>query len=380
MKKTPLETTCYTLKSLLKKGVENGVYSGAAVGLYFYEKGHGEKRIVTCGTTAYKKFSSQIGEKTFFDLASLTKPLCTALAILYLVNEHKISLDTEITTLWRSPKACFLKNIKIRHLLSHSSGLPSYVPLYEEFDPIQNETNKEILLKKIFQQELLYPPGSQCLYSDLGFMLLGEIIEKLSATSLDRFFAAEISGALGLEKEIFFRPKARIMSVGKSQFAATQHCPWRQRLLQGEVDDEHCWLMNGVAGHAGLFGTIKGVLDLTGIILDQWQGRGEYMPVSKSLLRKALHRQYPDQTWCLGFDTPSDSGSSAGRYMAKESVGHLGFTGTSFWIDPVNDLVIVLLTNRVHPDRQNNQIKDFRPVMHDAVMQTLQSGLNKKSP
>ena len=143
-------------------------------------------------------------------------------------------------------------------------------------------------------------------------------------------------------------------------------------MLQGEVDDEHCWLMNGVAGHAGLFGTIQGVLEMSAHILNQWQGREEHPAYSNTLLQIALTKQYSDQTWCKGFDTPSQPGSSAGEYISGKSVGHLGFTGTSFWIDPEKDMVIVLLTNRIHPTRDNEKIKKFRPLLYDAVYQAMQ--------
>ena len=169
-----------------------------------------------------------------------------------------------------------------------------------------------------------------------------------------------------------FRPVDKYETREKKEILATQYCPWRQRLLQGEVDDEHCWLMNGVAGHAGLFGSIQGVLDMSAHILNQWQGRGEHPSYSSTLLQTALVRQHSDQTWCLGFDTPSQPGSSGGKYIFEKSVGHLGFTGTSFWLDPVKDMAVVLLTNRVHPKRDNEKIKQFRPLLYDTVYQTMQ--------
>jgi CubicO group peptidase (beta-lactamase class C family) len=129
--------------------------------------------------------------------------------------------------------------------------------------------------------------------------------------------------------------------------------------------------MNGVSGHAGLFGTVQGVLEMVVHILNRWRGREEHPLYSNTLLQKALTRQYNDQTWCLGFDTPSPTESSGGSYLSKESVGHLGFTGTSFWIDPEKDMVIVLLTNRVYPSRDNEKIKQFRPLLHDTVFRAM---------
>ena len=133
--------------------------------------------------------------------------------------------------------------------------------------------------------------------------------------------------------------------------------------------------MNGVAGHAGLFGKIDGVLTLCARILNMWKGRGVHPAFSQNMLKKALSRQFSDQPWCLGFDTPSIP-SSGGRYISPHSVGHLGFTGTSFWIDPEKEVVVVLLTNRVHPDRQNEKIKKFRPLFHDTVFAHLNTQEN----
>ncbi len=160
--------------------------------------------------------------------------------------------------------------------------------------------------------------------------------------------------------------------IEKHNIAATERCLWRDRIIQGEVHDEHCFLMGGVAGHAGLFGTLDGVLSLCTHIQKTWKGKKTGLPVDKRILDIALQRKYPDRTWCLGFDTPSTTGyTSAGKYLSKKSVGHLGYTGTSFWIDPEKYTILVLLTNRVHPSRENKKIKEFRPWFHDQVMNFL---------
>ena len=142
--------------------------------------------------------------------------------------------------------------------------------------------------------------------------------------------------------------------------------------MQGEAHDEHCWLMGGVAGHAGLFGTLRGVMGLCAMILDVWNNRGKAsFPCGQELLREALTTRHKNGSWCLGFDTPTPGHSSSGQYFSPQSVGHLGFTGTSFWIDPLHDIAIVLLTNRVHPSRINEKIRIFRPYFHDYIMERL---------
>jgi CubicO group peptidase (beta-lactamase class C family) len=360
------------LKPLLKKGVDQGVFSGVAVGLYKSSKEGDEKLIICHGKTKNDSRAIPVKDTTLFDLASLTKPLCTVLAILHLIETNKIKWNTPVGAVIGTKTPFFLKNVQITNLLSHSSGLKAYKPFYKDFQPEQAKENKKRLLDSLFNEQPVYTVGEKCVYSDLGYILLGEIIERVSCEKLNVFFASKVVGPLGLEKQVMFRPVDTYATRDPTEIAATQNCPWRQRLLQGEVDDEHCWLMNGVAGHAGLFGTVHGVLDLTAHILNQWQGREEHPSYSNTLLQRALTRQHNDQVWCLGFDTPSPTGSSGGNYISKESVGHLGFTGTSFWIDREKDMVIVLLTNRVHPARDNEKIKQFRPLLHDTVFQAMQ--------
>ena len=207
----------------------------------------------------------------------------------------------------------------------------------------------------------------------MGYILLGEIVENISGQKLNELYAEIISTPLGLNNTLMFRPVDEYTSSIISDIAATQYCPWRKKLLQGEVDDEHCWLLNGIAGHAGLFGTIHGVMDMCIHILNQWKEREKTPAYKNSLLKKALKKVHKNSTWCLGFDTPSAVGSSGGRYLSKESVGHLGFTGTSFWIDPQKDIIVTLLTNRIHPTRENEKIKKFRPLLHDLVFQLIET-------
>lgn len=368
MKKSSFSTVNKHLETLLKKGREEGVFEGAAAGVFKYNKKEERKLIVCHGKTRKDDEATSVNEDTFFDLASLTKPLCTVLTTLHLVEKNKISFDTEAEkALFETKTHQNLKKIKIRHLLSHSSGFKAYNAFYKFFQPLQEKENKKRLIHSILKESLEYPVGEKSVYSDLGYILLGEIVEHVSGKRLDKLFTSTIAKPLELEKKLIFRPVDKCITSDKSEIAATQFCPWRQRMLQGEVDDEHCWLMNGVAGHAGLFGTIQGVLDLCAHILNQWKGREEHPSYSNTLLNKVLTKQYTDRSWCMGFDTPTQPGSSAGNYISSKSVGHLGFTGTSFWIDPEKDMVIVLLTNRIHPTRNNEKIKKFRPLFHDTV-------------
>jgi len=230
-------------------------------------------------------------------------------------------------------------------------------------------TANQKILENILGESLVYETDSTSVYSDLGFILLGRIIEIVSETELDQLFKEKISKPLGMESQLLFCPIDRKKKVERLDVAATEDCPWRKSIIQGEVHDEHCWLMGGVAGHAGLFGTIEGVLGLCELLLDVWKGDANHPAFAAELLRYALTQKHPSSGWCLGFDTPTPGVSSSGRFFSPASVGHLGFSGTSFWIDPEKDVIIVLLTNRIHPSRENVKIRQFRPYFHDQLME-----------
>ena len=258
-------------------------------------------------------------------------------------------------------------------------------------------------MSMILQTPLDAPPGKAANYSDLGFMLLGLILEQQMGDRLDRlvrdylftrleidelhFCPIESEGVIKENSPIQKReagsgkPEASCSPLRASsdiQFAATQVCAWRNRLLFGEVDDENAWTLNGVAGHAGLFGTARGVFKMLSFLLNIYEGN-----LSDPLLRRDLVRLFWTRTeiaggssdWCLGYDTPSRKGySSAGRYFSSNTIGHLGFTGVSFWLDLEKRIMVILLTNRVHPTRQNDEIRQLRPVLHDIIMEALKHG------
>ena len=370
MKKKWLNQIDNALKPLFANALNNGFFSGAAVGVYLNEK-WGEKRYIkTYGKTRNDIAGEKINKHTLFDLASLTKPLCTVLSILCLIEQKKIKRDSPFNNLIRFKIGSEFKKITIEDVLSHSSGLIDYKPYYKDYKAEYNKEDKKKLIHTLLREPLAYKTGSKCLYSDLGYILLGEVIENISGRSLDDFYLTEIIEYFEIKDELCFRP-VRQFDPYSTNIAATEHCSWRNKIMQGEVHDEHCWLVGGVAGHAGLFGSIGGVLSITECILKQWTGKVEYPVYSNELLQSFLTKQFFNQTWCLGFDTPSESGSSAGKYLSGKSVGHLGFTGTSFWIDPVRELVVVLLTNRIHPTRKNENIQKFRPLFHDTVIESL---------
>jgi len=365
------ESLSVFLQTLLRQGVADGVFPGAAAAVAL---GCGDQRqlcTATTGTTRLDDQGTPIQPDTFFDLASLSKALATTLLLLDAMEQGLLRPENKYSELCRHPLPEDKKNITIGQLLCHASGLPAYHSYYQDFTPVPDPDSRERLLAAIRSEPLAYQPGTTCEYSDLGFLLLGDLLEELSQTSLDTLFIERISRPLGIEEEVFYRPlSSRSHSCVDNHFAATEYCPWRDRILQGEVHDEHCFLFGGVSGHAGLFGTARGVAYLCGTILDTWQGQSTSLPISPSLMQQALRPQLSGQTWRLGFDTPSPTDyTSAGQYLSRASIGHLGYAGTSFWIDPDHAIIMILLTNRVHPSRKNTKIREFRPWFHDRIME-----------
>ncbi|MFA6900086.1 MAG: serine hydrolase domain-containing protein [Desulfurivibrionaceae bacterium] len=360
-----LISRCYEIFST---AIHSRTFPGAAMAVSWGPPGKRKRIIQTYGHTTYSQ-ENPVHKGTVYDLASLTKPLATTLAILVLLKERLLQLSDRISDIFPQTGTAIVGGVSIKDLLSHSAGFPAHQPFYLELCRLDEEKRKEALLGLLATETRAYEPGSASIYSDLGFMLLGLVVEKKSGLGLAEFFREKITEPLGLAEGIFYGPAG---SGDTEKCAPTEDCPLRQRILCGEVSDENAHALGGVAGHAGLFGTAEGVLAMGEYLLDQWQGREEHPNYRAGDLRRFLTRQdIPGSTWALGFDTPSHTGSSGGRYLAPTSVGHLGFTGTSFWIDPTRDLVMVLLSNRVHPSRENIQIKQFRPLFHETVMESL---------
>jgi len=354
------------LSDLARQGLADEVFCGISAGVSIGHKGQRFRSLISNGKTRLDGGAREVTTTTLFDLASLTKPLATVLCTLSLVEQGKLD--------WLDPVDRFFPGIwpgvRVQDLLHHCSGLPAYRPYYRQFPPVQSMAAKISLMDKILAEPLEYVTGTTSVYSDLGFIVLGGIVERCAKMTLDRFFQQLVAGPLGAADTLCFRPLDGSRRGG-TDIAATENCPWRHAVIQGEVHDEHCWLMGGVAGHAGLFGTIDAVLSLCELLLDVWKGYADHPAFSRALLCHTLSHKQANSGWCLGFDTPTPGGSSSGRYFSPASVGHLGFSGTSFWIDPEKEVVVVLLTNRVHPSRENVKIRTYRPWFHDQLMEII---------
>jgi len=359
------------IEQACRQGLSDGVFCGVSAAVSVRKNKVPHRGYYSGGMTRYDQLGTVITQETLFDLASLTKPLCTTLSILHLMAIGKIHWDTPCLALLNPDVTPDKRALTIKNILNHCSGLPAYKPYFEKFSPKYSSEAAAGLIRQILVEPLEYLPTTTCRYSDLGFILLGALIENLTDLTLDDFYRTVITNPLELTKHLRFLPHNQPLSVDKLKVAATENCSWRKVTIQGEVHDEHCWLMGGVSGHAGLFGTVEGVMTLCELILDIWKNRATHPAFPNALLQQALVSKHPSETWCLGFDTPSPGISSCGRFFSSRSVGHLGFSGTSFWIDPDRDIIIVLLTNRIHTSRENIKIRTFRPFFHDYLMEKI---------
>jgi CubicO group peptidase (beta-lactamase class C family) len=304
---------------------------------------------------------------TVFDLASLTKPLATSLAVMQLIASQQLSLNQSVGSILAPFNSQGKKTIAIEHLLSHTSGYPDYRPYYLHLANFAQPHRRPELRKLLAAEPLQSLPGAEVCYSDLGFMVLQWVVETVTNQRLDAFVTQSIYQPLGLDRLFFIdldKPRPDV------HYAATEVCPWRGALLEGAVHDENAYALGGISGQAGLFGDAPTVHKLLAELARAYSGSSPRDQFATETVGRFFKR-YEGHSMALGFDVPAASASSSGQYFSRNSVGHLGFTGTSFWVDLDRSAIVILLTNRVHPSRANDKLKAFRPLLHDAVMQAL---------
>jgi serine-type D-Ala-D-Ala carboxypeptidase len=356
------------IQAAMQSAVDDGVFPGAQLAVRLY----GELQCVAvAGRLSSVPPGLPVQPTTVYDLASLTKPLATATSLLLLIQQTKVALGDPVQEVLAELEGSPIGQATVRELLAHRSGLPGWRPYYERLADGGQPVTQQVL-RLIRDEPLIYRRGERSVYSDLGFMLLGLLVERLSGMALDLWCEASISRPL-LAAPLMFCPTAgkaqlgvRCPAIDVSLIAPSEQDEWRNRLLCGEVHDENAAAMGGVAGHAGLFGTAESVLAVSGAWLRSYHGRESIL--DGDLVRQFTTRQESADrsSWALGWDTPS-APSSSGSSFSERSFGHLGYTGTSLWIDPLCELEVVLLSNRVHPTRKNEKIKAFRPYIHDLV-------------
>jgi serine-type D-Ala-D-Ala carboxypeptidase len=370
----------HSVESACQDAVNEGVFPGAVVLVskdekIVYEQAFGQRSLLP--------HKSPMRLETIFDLASLTKPIATSVALMLLVREKKLRLDDQVTRVIPMYGVFGKSLTTFRHLLSHSAGLPAWKAFFEEIvkseksgriNFVASRAAKNYVYELIHREKPLTPPGSHNVYSDLGFIILGETVEILTGNTFDRFCQERIFKPLGLRSTGFVdltQLRTRRLQPVEEAIAPTENCPWRKKILCGEVHDDNAYAMGGVAGHAGLFSSARDVHAFLIRMNQCLQGKDSFLPqavVQEFLTRDAAQA---NSTFALGWDTPSPDKSSAGSFFSPRSVGHLGFTGCSIWWDLEKNCHVVLLTNRIHPSRKNDKIKDFRPQIHDQIMKAL---------
>jgi serine-type D-Ala-D-Ala carboxypeptidase len=311
------------------------------------------------GHFTYEANSPEATVDTVFDLASLTKVVATTSMAMILYERGLLDLDLPVVSVvpefaGKDPRRV---EVTLRMLLSHSSGLPAYEKLF-----LRTKTRDE-LLAAAFATPLMADPGSQAEYSDIGFIILGVALERIAQESLDRFCQHEVFGPLAMAHTAFNPPSAWRASIPPT----ANDQSFRHRVIQGEVQDENASIMGGIAPHAGLFARAG---DLAVFAHAMLSGGCPILRPETVALFTRRESSLPRTSCALGWDTPS-SPSQSGKYLSSNSFGHLGYTGTSLWIDPDRQLSITLLTNRTWPDCKNEAIKQLRPKFHDAVVESL---------
>jgi CubicO group peptidase (beta-lactamase class C family) len=309
------------------------------------------------GRLDYAPDSPATGSSTIFDLASLTKVIATTSLVMRLVDRGTLALEEPVRNWISEWRGTDREHVTLRALLSHSSGLTAWLPFFRD------HTGRQEFQHAICSLPLEYLPDTRSIYSDLGFILLGFILEDVGG----RVLAEQVQDLAGeiTTAPLMFTPPPQL----RAGIAPTEHDPWRGRRLIGEVHDENCWALGGAAGHAGLFGTANAVGDFARAMLGAMQGRDARL-ANQTTARAFVRRAGVPGSRALGWDTMLPT-SSCGTKMSASAFGHTGFTGTSMWIDPDRGVYVVLLTNRVNPTRENTKIQSVRPAFHDAVMNAL---------
>ncbi len=354
------------------------------------------------GTRGRPPDDQPVQRASVYDLASLTKPLATATAVLCLARDGRVRVDEAALPWAEELRGSAFAEVTLRQLLSHSAGLPAWRPYYEWLAPAgapprddgERRDRVGALLRAIAREPVEYPPGSQSLYSDLGFMLLGAIVERCAGTSLAAFCRRNIFEVAGAAASLGFPgddaaaalgfpggDKAAVTAAGSaaavvsavSTIVPTEWDARRGRLLCGEVHDDNAAALGGVAGHAGLFGTAEAVSRMSAAWLRAAQGRDGWLDAGLAQQFARRGDAVPESSWGLGWDTPSGV-SSSGTRLSSRAFGHVGYTGTSLWIDPACELEVILLSNRVHPTRTNTAIAEFRPRIHDLMYEEYVGG------
>lgn len=355
------ESEFYNFKkvnSLMNSARSKNVFPGGVLLI-----GHQDKVIFhkAFGRYTYSDKSTKVKTKTIFDLASLSKVVGTTSAAMLLSDLQKMNLQDQVKKYLPEFANNKKDSINIYHLLTHRSGLPAFRPFYK------SASSAEEVIDKVMNSKLSFEPGTSARYSDLGMITLQKVIEKITNSTLDKFLEENLFSKLEMTNTLY-NPRGKL----KKECAPTEYDSyWRKKTIQGEVHDETASLLNGVAGHAGLFSTSTDLAKFAHVLVNNglWGEKQIFSPVT---IEEWTTQQFENSSRGIGWDTKYGKYSSAGKLFSKNSFGHTGFTGTSIWIDKERKLFVILLTNRVNPSRHNKKIIKFRRDLHEAVIQALE--------
>ncbi|MSR03474.1 MAG: class A beta-lactamase-related serine hydrolase [Gemmatimonadetes bacterium] len=351
----------------LARAVDSAVQHGAAPGAVVAVSVRGQRFLHATGQIGFEE-SAPVTRRTVYDLASLTKVIALTTLTMMAVDQGLFRLDDSVSRYLPAFGGGTKSGVTIRHLLTHSSGLPAHRPLWRD------AADPAAAMALVLDTPLDTVPGARMVYSDLGAIVLTQIVERAFGQPIDRLFASKVATPLRMTSSRFTPPGRWVKRI-----APTERDPWRGRLIRGEVHDENAAFLGGRSGHAGLFSTADDLIGFGEWLLGQRAGRGSTIRTAPRL-REAVVLEFTKRqdvvagsSRALGWDTPAP-GNSAGTRVSAEGFGHTGFTGTSIWLDPSRDLVIVLLTNRVNPTRDNTRLTPLRPLVANLAVESIENG------
>jgi beta-N-acetylhexosaminidase len=349
---------------LLDRAVADDAFPGGVLAVGY----HDELTIHAFGKLTRDAKSPIVTANTIYDMASVTKVVVTTTSVMKLVEQDRLALDIPVVRYlpeWAAaeksdPDPTWRSRVTVRNLMLHDAGLPAHRDFYKQ------AKGHDAMLAAVMAEPLIREPGKQVEYSDLGLILVGEIIERLTGESLDKFAKEEILNPLGMADTMFNPPRSLRDRIAPTELDSD----FRKRLVWGEVHDENAWAMGGVAGHAGLFSTAGDIARFAQMLLNGGIYAHRRLLSRETIQTFTTRQTIGDSARAIGWDVPTQP-SSGGHYFSEKSFGHTGFTGTSIWIDPERGLFVILLTNRVNPTRANEKIRQVRPALHDAVFEAL---------
>ena len=344
------------MKAVLDRGLRDSAFPGA---IAVVGRANGVIAQYAVGHLDWAAGSPAPDEHTMWDMASLTKVVGTTSALMQLVDAGKIDLDAPVQKYLPDWTGRNKEKVLVRHLSTHTSGEPAFKP----YDQITHDPDS--LAKLMFATPLDTVPGAKMVYSDIGAYVLGRIIEQVSGQSLDQYLHDHVFEPAGMHETMFRPPFALFPRIAPTEYDSTQ----RHRLVRGMVHDERAYYLGGVSAHAGLFSSAHDVTRFVRMLLQKGAIDGKRV-LPAAAIESFTKRQVADRA--LGWQKP-DGSNSAGHRMPEQAFGHTGFTGTSIWVDPKDDVFIVLLTNRVNPTRANNRVGRVRTQLADAVMSVILS-------